>query len=340
MSDLKITVEAELTRKFYVQTAKDKLNLEVCICNDASTDNTAELLSEWEQKFNDNHIKVRMFTNTSGQPKGVGYAKNQAVGVSTGNYLCFQDIDDIMLPNRVLSQYTLAEQVPKNTLIGSKFQREPEDSTIRYTKWANSLTDKQLNEQIYTSHGPTVIMPTWFCHREIFEKIGGFNEEGKGTPEDLIFFYEHINNDGRVARVDETLLIYRYHEEATTFSIKEETIWNVRMRQLEKNVLNKWNAFTIWNAGKQGRKFYNCLNKSNKDKVIAFCDVDVKKIKRKYCPYDPILRKAGKTVDIVHFKEAKPPFIICMKQDLTKGVFEDNLKSLNLIENTDYIFFS
>lgn len=52
------------------QTAKDKLNLEVCICNDASTDNTAELLSEWEQKFNDNHIKVRMFTNTSGQPKG------------------------------------------------------------------------------------------------------------------------------------------------------------------------------------------------------------------------------------------------------------------------------
>lgn len=55
-------------------------------------------------------------------------------------------------------------------LIGSKFQREPEDSTIRYTKWANSLTDKQLNEQIYTSHGPTVIMPTWFCHREIFEK--------------------------------------------------------------------------------------------------------------------------------------------------------------------------
>lgn len=93
--------------------------------------------------------------------------------------------------------------------------------------------------------------------------------------------------------------------------------------------------------------------------MIAFCDVDVKKIKRKYCPYDPILRKAGKTVDIVHFKEAKPPFIICMKQviinyfnlihfftficlfkDLTKGVFEDNLKSLNLIENTDYIFFS
>lgn len=52
-------------------------------------------------------------------------------------------------------------------------------------------------------------------------RIDGFNEEGKGTPEDLIFFYEHINNDGRVARVDETLLIYRYHEEATTFSIKE-----------------------------------------------------------------------------------------------------------------------
>ena len=33
--------------------------------------------------------------------------------------------------------------------------------------------------QIYTSHGPTVIMPTWFCKREIFDTVGGFDEGGK-----------------------------------------------------------------------------------------------------------------------------------------------------------------
>lgn len=33
--------------------------------------------------------------------------------------------------------------------------------------------------QVYTSHGPTVIMPTWFCSRSWFLKVGPFDEGGK-----------------------------------------------------------------------------------------------------------------------------------------------------------------
>lgn len=95
-----------------------------------------------------------------------------------------------MLPNRVLKQYEMARGTFKNTVIliwkplskhrllhfqilGCRFKREPENSTSRYTKWANSLTHDQLNLQIFTSNGPTVIMPTWFCHRGVFERFVG-----------------------------------------------------------------------------------------------------------------------------------------------------------------------
>lgn len=33
--------------------------------------------------------------------------------------------------------------------------------------------------QVYTSHGPTVIMPTWFCSRSWFLEVGPFDEGGK-----------------------------------------------------------------------------------------------------------------------------------------------------------------
>ena len=33
--------------------------------------------------------------------------------------------------------------------------------------------------QVYTSHGPTVIMPTWFCSRDWFRTVGPFDEGGK-----------------------------------------------------------------------------------------------------------------------------------------------------------------
>ncbi|XP_048448405.1 UDP-GlcNAc:betaGal beta-1,3-N-acetylglucosaminyltransferase-like protein 1, partial [Rhincodon typus] len=76
--------------------------------------------------------------------------------------------------------------------------------------------------QVFTSHGPTVIMPTWFCSRKWFDYIGKFDEGGKGVPEDLLFFYEHLRKGGSVFRVNHCLLLYRYHLEAATHAVLEK----------------------------------------------------------------------------------------------------------------------
>lgn len=86
-----------------------------------------------------------------------------------------------------------------------------------------------------------------------------------------------------------------------------DTIWRIRLERLEKLVLSNWSKFTIWNAGKQGRKLYNSLSIENKAKVIAFCDVDINKIGKKYEFYDADKRVTSKPVNIIHFKEASPP---------------------------------
>ncbi|KAF5278070.1 hypothetical protein FQA39_LY18396 [Lamprigera yunnana] len=320
------------------QTAITQLKIEVCVCNDASIDNTKTLLAEWSQRLCDKNVHLLVYENKTKKPRGVGYSKNKAVMISRGEYLCFQDVDDVMLPNRVLNQYQRAVLEPKNTIVGSKFERLPLNSTVRYTAWANNVTNLEM--QIYTSHGPTIIMPTWFCHRFAFDKINGFVEYGTGTPEDLIFFYKHLDYGGRLCRVNEVLLTYYYNPNAATFSIHENTIWNLRLERLQREVLSKWLEFTIWNAGKQGRKFYRSLTKENKCKVKAMCDVDVNLIGKTYAPYDPKTRTVERAINIITFRNAIPPIIICVKMDLTNGEFERNLKSLNLIEDKDYVYFS
>lgn len=320
------------------QTALNtEIKFEIIVYNDGSNDETCDLLLKWCKYF----IKygINLIITGSNYSKGVGAAKNGAVKSSSGEYLCFQDIDDVMHPERLILQWNAAKK-KENVLVGSRINREPYGSTPRLVKWANNLTADQLKIQIYTSNGPTLLMPTWFCHRSVYDKVGGFVESGPGTPEDLIFFYTHIDLGGDLFRVDKELVIYTYHEGATTFSVTRENIWQIQIQRLEEQVLKYWDNFTIWNAGKQGRKFVRSLSSYNLDKVKCFCDIDRNKIGKVIELYCPHSRSVFKRLKVIHFSEAKPPLLICMKLDLTKGEFEKNLNSLNLIEGIDYILFS
>lgn len=246
--------------------------------------------------------------------------------------------DDIMHPDRIQVQYQLLQGEPQ-ALVGSGFTRNPPESTRRYTLWANSLSPLQLHMQSFTSHGPTVIMPTWFCTRLLYDDIGGFSELGRGEPEDLIFFYSHLRRRGRVVRAPQELLVYRYHDEAASFSVSESRIWDLRVREFEERVLEDWPHFTIWSAGKQGRRLYRSLSQAARDKVECFCDVDVNKIGNHYT-FEYSDQRPKPKVPIVHFRNARPPFVLCVKMDLTGGQFEENLNSLELEEGKDYYHFN
>lgn len=291
-----------------------------------------------------------------------------------------------MEPTRIREQYKAALQYP-DALIGSGFRRIPSDSTPILTKWGNSLTERQLYAQIYTSFGPTLAMPTWFCGRSVYLRVrGGFDERGKGIPEDLIFFYQHLDGGGTLFRVPEPLLLYRFHAGATTHSVSEyvnsqrckyanickwmnewmllcsATICQLRLKRLEEKVLSGWSSFTIWNAGKAGRKLFRSLSPESRDKVTAFCDVDEKKLELGFYSPHPLPYK----IPIKHPSKGTKPFIIAVKivssfelqgvvclvfkgihflnwKELSwdeTGAFRQILDSLSLTEGEDYFYFN
>ncbi|KAM4824873.1 queuosine-tRNA galactosyltransferase isoform X2 [Urocitellus parryii] len=247
-----------------------------------------------------------------GRPLPVGYSKNQAIAQSSGSYLCFLDSDDVMMPERVRLQHEAAVQHP-TSIVGCRVRRDPPGSTERYTRWINRLAPEQLLTQVLTANGPTVIMPTWFCSRAWFSHVGPFDEGGQGVPEDLLFFYQHLRKGGRVLRVDQTLLLYRYHPQAATLSVLETTIWTHRVCFLEEWALPQWASFTIWNAGKQGRRLYRSLTAASRCKVVAFCDVDENKIRKGFYCYEEAQERPKPRVPVLHFRAARPPFVLCVK---------------------------
>ncbi|XP_077829569.1 queuosine-tRNA galactosyltransferase isoform X21 [Macaca mulatta] len=264
--------------------------MELSVFNDASKDKSGAIIEKWRVKLEDSGVHVIIGGHDSLSPRGVGYSKNQAVAQSSGSYLCFLD-----------------------SIVGCRVRRDPPNSTERYTRWINQLTPEQLLTQVFTANGPTVIMPTWFCSRAWFSHVGPFDEGGQGVPEDLLFFYEHLRKGGGVVRVDQSLLLYRYHPRAATHSVLETTIWTHRVRFLEEQALPRWAAFTIWNAGKQGRRLYRSLTAASQRKVVAFCDVDENKIRKGFYCHEDSQERPKPRIPILHFRAARPPFVICVK---------------------------
>ncbi|XP_028821553.1 UDP-GlcNAc:betaGal beta-1,3-N-acetylglucosaminyltransferase-like protein 1, partial [Denticeps clupeoides] len=86
--------------------------MELSVFDDASTDGSRALIESWRESFEKRGVSVVISGHNSAKPKGVGFAKNQAVSQSSGRYLCFQDADDVMIPARVRMQYEMAEHHP------------------------------------------------------------------------------------------------------------------------------------------------------------------------------------------------------------------------------------
>ena len=86
-------------------------NLEIICVNDASTDNSLEILESFAQK--DSRIKIISYEENKGQ----GYARNLAIDEATGEYIGFVDSDDTVEINYF--EYLLNKSVEHGADISS-----------------------------------------------------------------------------------------------------------------------------------------------------------------------------------------------------------------------------
>lgn len=160
-------------------------HIEVVAVDDCSSDGTLIELERWRDEINrGEHGPLRSMVVksakdiSSGRPHGPAAARNRAARASSGAFFCLLDSDDICFPNRVRVQMQALlhaeERGLENVLVGARFTRIPKDSSPTYTLWANSLSPEELYLQSWREC--TLVQPTWFMRRQVFERIGGYDE--------------------------------------------------------------------------------------------------------------------------------------------------------------------
>jgi len=158
---------------------QDYQETEVIAINDGSTDNSAKKIKELEKILTPEQKKRFKFINLD---KNVGAcaARNIAAKESIGKYIAFLPADGYLYPGVSRFWVNALEQYPQFDFIygGYRFVNPTEQFGQRTTdKVANVYPGKEFDA--YTLETSNYIDGTFPIKRELFEKMGGWNEDIK-----------------------------------------------------------------------------------------------------------------------------------------------------------------
>ena len=199
-------------------------NIEVIMVNDCSTDNTLQKLKEYEAKYPDSIMLISLEQNVK-----QGAARNIAVQYATGEYVCYMDADDYLVPKALEKLYRAAkENRAEITGYLFKYVYEGEHDDIRSTK-----SDKP-NEMVVINNdfdrinfvlSDKIIRGCWnkLYEREFILKNNLKYAEGIFDEESL-FTYPAYMLVKRYYLLNEYLYRYYQNKESTCYSLSMDPI--------------------------------------------------------------------------------------------------------------------
>lgn len=190
---------------------------EIIIVDDGSTDDSSIVY----EQFKDNP-KIHIYFN--GQNRGCAYSKHQCVLHANSDFCGFLDPDDVLLPNAI--EITI------------RALQESSDTVLTFSR--HYICDKELNvinesrllelkdgESYFEHHDYRAEVFAGF-RKDAYLKSGGLDVYNRaGVDADLYF---RLEEQGRIAIIDEFTYKYRRHSHAITASIDKMMYWNLMIR--------------------------------------------------------------------------------------------------------------
>jgi glycosyltransferase involved in cell wall biosynthesis len=256
------------------QTLSD---FEVIAVDDGSTDGTLAELQAWAEE--DSRFRV-----LSRPHRGVIDAGNTALSACRAPYLARMDADDRAHPERLAKQAAYLDDHPRVAVVSSLVKMFPaedvEEGFRIYVRWLNALVSHEdICREIFVESplpNPSVmIRKTWL------DKVGGYQEHK--WPEDYDMWLRFYLAGARFAKIPEILLYWRDHADRLTRTDSRYSVKNflrAKAYYLARGPLADRDAVIIWGAGMMGRRLSKHLMRAEKMPVVAFVDIDPKKIGR------------------------------------------------------------
>ncbi|WP_308992657.1 glycosyltransferase family 2 protein [Mariniflexile litorale] len=225
-------------------------NWEVIIVDDASTDNSVELI----KKIIGNDTRFKLFTNK--ENKGCGYAKHKCVSLAEGGICGFLDPDDALFPNAITEMVQIHKEHNDVSIVTSKY--ELVDLKMNTIEEGNHGSAISFGKSYLTSGAGAMTHFATFKKEKYNVTVGIDAKMKRAVDQDLYFKMEEV---GTVVFLNEVLYRYRIHEQS--ISANEN-----------KFKAHYWHFYAMINAYKRRKK--------NKIEIDNFTKQEIKIIKSNY----------------------------------------------------------
>jgi len=193
---------------------------ELIIINDGSTDNSYELLKQWEKK--DNRIRVYNQTNM-----GRSKTRNRGIELSSTDYIAMMDADDISMPNRLKICYEYLENNLNVVAVSGQYEHICMYGVPLYIAQV-PFDHQSIEKSLLQDHGNNFTQGASLIRKSVVENAGGYNPSYEmGEDADLFLRMALI---GELVNLPEIFLQYRRHPSSIT---------NIADKKLLKNCIER-----------------------------------------------------------------------------------------------------
>lgn len=240
-------------------------NIELIITDDASIDNSVEIIEQWLTVYEERFSKVlRCYSLVN---NGVTISTNKGVMSASGEWVALIAADDILLPNYLNDNISFARKHKKYKIIQSKeiiidasgaFVDVLSVEHWKMEKFAQFMSKQQFNALLLED---IKLSPTIFVNKETFDSLGGCDIRIRNI-EDYPLKLLFTRNGFLIGYLDRFTVMYRVHDSLSHVSNQLVNIGHLQQREILNRYcrypyIPKFNLF-IW-AADINDKFRNYL---------------------------------------------------------------------------------
>jgi hypothetical protein len=174
-------------------------DFELVVINDGSTDDTPELLNQYQDP------RIRLIHNE--RNLGLSPSLNRAIAAARGEYLARQDADDIALPHRLEKQVVFLRSHPDIAMVGSRAIVIDEQGLEQGILDDPPIADIDIKWRLLFRN-PFIHSSVMMC-RDVVDKTGGYTEDPFRAFVEDYDLWSRINRVARSANILEPLEKYR-----------------------------------------------------------------------------------------------------------------------------------
>ena len=202
-------------------------NFELIILNDGSSDATANIIKQYAKSDN----RIKFINNT--ENKGIAKSRNQLLNSASGEYVAYQDADDISLPDRLERQVDFLDKNIDFSVVGTAIMSIPDEIVHTYLEKPGIIDFYVANAVA----NPSVMFrknDINYCNIRYNEKFA--------TAEDYDFWLKVIKHF-RIYNMKEVLVKYRVLENSLSHNNPKLSFYEEKIRKDIRGFLSgddKW----------------------------------------------------------------------------------------------------